>query len=143
MSDRCGTNVAFVLRAHAAQHHQRIGEGAEEGAERDLVAAVAGEVAQQPRPHLAGRQRQRRDGDREHRAGDADGRRRDRAEQRARAGAAAVVEPAALKQAAGRTPLRSISMSRWRPAMPAITMRPGDDPELLAQEAPGPCRAPS
>ena len=89
---------ALVLGAHAAQHHQRIGERAEEGAERELDAAVAGEVAQQARPHLPGGQRQRRDGDREHRAGDADRRSGDRAEQRACAGAAAVVDPLAVEQ---------------------------------------------
>ena len=89
---------ALVLRAHAAQHHQRIREGAEEGAERDLHAAVAGEVAQQPRAHLAGRERERGDGDREHRAGDADRRRGDGAEQRSCARAAAVVDPLALDE---------------------------------------------
>ena len=84
---------ALALRPHAAQHHQRVGKRAEERAERELIAAIVGEVAQQPRPHLPRRQRQRRDGDREHRAGHADGRGRHRAEQRPRPGAAAIVEP--------------------------------------------------
>jgi hypothetical protein len=57
-----GTKALLAHGAHGAQHHQGVGEGAEEDAERQLVARVADEVAQQPRPHLAGGQRERRDG---------------------------------------------------------------------------------
>ena len=88
-----GTKVPSSIGADGAQHHQRIGEGAEEDAERDLVAGVAHEVAQQPRPHLARSQGQGRDRDGEDRASDADARRRDGAEQRPRALAAAGVAP--------------------------------------------------
>ena len=59
----------------------------------DLIAAVAREILQQARAHLPDRQRQRRDGDREHRAGNADRRRCHRAEQRPCAGGSAVIEP--------------------------------------------------
>ena len=64
---------ALLHRAHGAQDHERVGEGAEEDAKHDLVAGVAGEVAQQPRAHLPGGQRQGRDGDGEGRAGYPDG----------------------------------------------------------------------
>ena len=98
LSARYGTNSPFALGADAAQHHQRVGERAQEDAEGKLVAAVAGEVAQQPRPHLAGGQGERGDGDREHRAGDADRGRGHRAEQGPRAGRATVVQPRAVDQ---------------------------------------------
>ena len=68
--------------AHRAQHHQRVGEGAEEDAEHELIAGVAHEVAQQPRPHLVRGERQRRDGDGEGGAGHPDGGGGHRAEQR-------------------------------------------------------------
>ena len=90
--------LALAMRAYGPQHHQRVGERAEKGAEGQLVAAVAGEVAQQARPHLPSGKRERRDGDGEHRAGDADGGRRHRAQQGSRAGAAAVVQPGALDE---------------------------------------------
>ena len=90
--------LAFALRPDAAQDHERIGKGAQEGAEGELVSAVAHEVAQQPRPHLARGQRKRGDRDREHRAGQPDGRRGDRAQQGAGARTAAVVEPRAFEQ---------------------------------------------
>ena len=89
---------ALRLRSHASQHHKRIGERAEEDAERRLIAPVAGEVAQQPRPHLAGRERQGGDGDGEDGARDPDCGGSDGAQQRARAGAAAAVEPKAVDQ---------------------------------------------
>jgi hypothetical protein len=54
---------AVGLRPHAAQHHQALGERAEEDAERRLIAAVAGEVAQQRGTHLAGGERQGGNGD--------------------------------------------------------------------------------
>ena len=38
--------LALALGADAAQHHQRVGEGAEEGPERDLIAAIPGEIPQ-------------------------------------------------------------------------------------------------
>ena len=85
-----------VGRTHPVQQHQRIGAGGQKHAERELVAAVAREVAQQMWPHLAGRERQRRDRDREQRTG-----RRQRgagqgAEQSARSGRAAAKEPDAV-----------------------------------------------
>ena len=92
--------LAFGRDAHRAQHHQRVDEGADEGAKGDLIAAIAREVAQQPRAHLSRGQRQRGDGDREHRAGDGDGRGGDGAEHGARAGRTAAVEPGVLEQAA-------------------------------------------
>jgi hypothetical protein len=57
---------------HRPQQQQRIDESAQEHAECELIAGVAHKTAQQPRAHLAGRQGERGDGDREHRAGHAD-----------------------------------------------------------------------
>ena len=85
--------ASFVHGADRTQHHQRIGESAEENAESDLVAAVAHKIAQQPRPHLPRGQRQGRDGDGENRAGDADTRRRDGAEKTPRPLASARIAP--------------------------------------------------
>ncbi len=93
-----GNERALAVCPDRAQHHQRIGERAEKGAERQLVAPVAGEVAQQPRTHLPGGKRQGGDGDGEHRAGDPDGGGRDRAQQRPCAGAPTVVEPRAFNE---------------------------------------------
>ena len=42
LSERWGTKAPLALRADAAQHHERVGEGAEKGAEGELIAAVAG-----------------------------------------------------------------------------------------------------
>jgi hypothetical protein len=68
-----GDELSLAMRADGPQHHQGVGEGAQEGAQSDLVAAVARKVAQQPGPHLAGSQRRGSDGDREHRARHPDG----------------------------------------------------------------------
>ena len=91
--------LALVCRAHRAQHQESVDEGADEGAERDLVAAIAGEIAQKARAHLSRGEGQRRDGDREHRAGDGDGRRGYGAEYRACSGRTAAIEPGVLDEA--------------------------------------------
>lgn len=59
--------ATLALGPNASQHDKRIGEGPEEYPKRQLVAAIAGEIAQQPRPHLTGCQRQCRDRDRKYR----------------------------------------------------------------------------
>ncbi len=84
---------ALIDRPDGAQHHQSVGEGAEEDAKRHLVAGIAHEVAQQPGAHLARGEGQGGNRDREDRSGDADARRRHGAQQRARALAAAGVAP--------------------------------------------------
>ena len=78
--------VAVLRRTDRAQHHQAVGEDADEGAEHDLGRPVAHEVAQHARRVLAGRQRQRHHGDREDHAGDRHHRGRDGRQHRARAG---------------------------------------------------------
>lgn len=83
----------FVVGTDAAQHHQRVRERPQEGPERELHAAIAREIAQQPGPHLTSRQRQRSNHDGEHGSGYTDGRCGDRAQQRPGACAAAVVDP--------------------------------------------------
>jgi hypothetical protein len=92
---------ALARGPHAAQDHQGIGEGAEEDAQRHLVPAVAGEVAQQARAHLPGGERQRGDGDGEDRARSADGGGGDGAEQRPRAGGTTAIEPGTGDQRLG------------------------------------------
>lgn len=85
--------AALGLRSNAFQHDEGVAERAEQHPQRELIAAVADEVAQEPRPHLAGSKRQRGYGDREHGARDADRRASDRAEQGTSAGRAAIVHP--------------------------------------------------
>ena len=45
---------ALAFGSDAAEHHQRIGEGAQKGTQRQLVATVARKVAQQTGSHLSG-----------------------------------------------------------------------------------------
>ena len=89
---------AFVRGSNATQDHQSVDEGREKGAESNLVAPIACEVAQEARSHLAGRERQRRDRDREGRARDPDGGRRHNAQEGSRARGSTVVDPGALDE---------------------------------------------
>ena len=66
-----------AVRDRAEREH-RVDERRDEGAERDLRAAVADEVAQHPRPELRRRQGERDDRDREHEPDDGDDRGGDR-----------------------------------------------------------------
>ena len=64
------------------EDHQRVDEGRDEDAERDLVEPVLEERAQDPRGELAAGELQDHDGDREHQAGERDHRGDDRRQQR-------------------------------------------------------------
>ena len=66
---------AGTVDGHQSEH--RVHEGADEDAQRDLVADVADEVPHHAGSELLRRQRQRQDGDGEHHADDGDHRGRD------------------------------------------------------------------
>ena len=73
-----GNERSFFLGPDRPQHHERIGERSEECSQRDLIAAIFGEISKQSRPHLTGRQRERCNGDGKDRAGNPDRRGRNR-----------------------------------------------------------------
>ena len=79
-----GHELTAVGAADGAQHQHAIEEGRDESPERDLVAGVAHEAAQDARSELRGGLRQRHHQDREGDAGDPDRRGRDRREHLAR-----------------------------------------------------------
>ena len=96
--------LALVAATDRPQHHQAIDEGRDEGAERHLVAAIAHEIGQDPRPVLAGRVGDGDDGDREDDAGDGDHRAGDRRQHQVSAVRLCLLVPAEPVEPAGRGP---------------------------------------
>jgi hypothetical protein len=75
-----GTNAWAPAFGHRLQDQQSVQERGDEGAEHDLVDAVAHKAGDQARAELRGRELQRDQGHREHQAGDGDHRAGDRRE---------------------------------------------------------------
>ncbi len=93
VGDEADAAAGLVGRADRAQHQQAVEVGGDERAERDLIAAVAHEVAEQARPVLARGVDDGGDRDREDGAGDGDHRPADRRQHQPRAAGMRRVEP--------------------------------------------------
>ena len=117
--ERCGhERVAAV--SDRAEHEHRVHERRDEGAERHLRAAVAHEVAQDARPELGRRERERDDRDREHEADDRDDGRGGRGEDLAGRVGGTAVDPRRQRQIVAGTRRGRARRSR-RTARPRAT----------------------
>lgn len=96
-----GDKATLGLGPNASQHDQSVTERAKQHLMCQLIATVAGEIAQEPWPHLAGGQGQGSNGNRKYGASDADCRAGNGAEQGAAAGRASVVKPILQRRECG------------------------------------------
>ena len=94
----------FVRRTNRAQNEDAKQKRRRENAQNELIGAVAHEISQKSRPKLRRRERERRDGRRKHHARDGNHRTGNRAQNAARAFAAARPDKALISR-----PIRAVS----------------------------------